>query len=190
MQEELAAPGGAPAAEHLCRCASLLQALLRRQARHFQFDSFPLPTPHQGALCVYTLHQEEGDGLSIRVNAIQGGMNSVVHNHGTWAIIIGIQGQELNRLYRRAANRHASPSESESAEPLQAQGSVADTFTLVGERAVGPGQALIIEEDDFHSIHTRPNEPALQLHVYGRNPDVISDRQVLDPATGRLAGLG
>src|SRR5699024_10065496 len=117
-------------------------------------------------------------------------VNSVAHNHGTWAIIIGIQGQELNCLYRRAARGPALSSGSVPAEPLQAQDQVADTFALVSERAIGPGQALIIEKDDFHSIHTHPDQPTLQLHVYGRNPDAISERQVLDPMTGRLAGLG
>lgn len=164
-----------PDAARLQRVAEHLQAFVAKHRSAFDFEGFPLPDEKQGVLCAYTLFQAEGNGLTLRANAIAGGVNSAVHDHGTWAVIIGVLGVEVNRVYR-------------AVERLHSDSGVCDLI-LDREESVGPEHALVLQAGEFHSIHTPPQHSALQLHLYGSDPDANSGRRAVELETGRWVGL-
>jgi predicted metal-dependent enzyme (double-stranded beta helix superfamily) len=152
----------------------LLTGFVERHRSVLTFESFPLPTGGDEALCSYELHSADATGLTLYLNAIRGGVDSVVHDHGTWAVIVAIAGQERNRIYRHLDD-----------------GSSPDRAVLELEReiTVRAGQPLVLQEGQFHSIHTAAGEPALQLHLYGRPIDTINGRWIVDLQTSQLVYL-
>lgn len=158
----------------LIEVAALLTGFVERHRSELTFESFPLPTGADEALCSYELHSADATGLTLYLNAIRGGVDSVVHDHGTWAVIVAIAGEERNRIYR-----HFGDSSSLDRVMLE----------LEREIIVREGQPLVLEEGQFHSIHTAAGEPALQLHLYGRPIDTINGRRIVDLQTGQLVYL-
>lgn len=155
----------APSAATLQAVAGLLEAFAARQRQSLGFDAFPLPADAGAALCSYDL-TEPGTTPVLRANALNGGSASGIHDHGTWAVIVAVQGRECNHIYRPAAGGTLEPAR---------------------EAWVEPGAPLVLQPHEFHRIHTAA--PALQLHLYGRDPELLA-RRVWDPATGRLLPLG
>lgn len=174
IMQMTAQPEG-PDCTAMAQAASLLEGFVSRHRAGLSFENFPLPTGTDDVLCSYELHCDPTTGLTLWLQAIRGGVDSVVHDHGTWAVIVAIAGQERNRIYRRTDD-----------------GSIADHATLVPQRelTVRQGQPLVLEPGLFHSIHTEAGEPALQLHLYGRNPDTVQGRSIVDAQSGRLVHLG
>ena len=114
--------------------AALLTAFVARHQSEFSFGNFPLPAGRNEVLCSYELNDDGQNRPSLVINAIQGGVNSVVHNHGTWAVIIGIEGYERHCIYRRID------------DGLRAGRA---RLNLECETTVGEGQSLILEEGLF-----------------------------------------
>lgn len=77
------------------------------------------------------------------------GVAGAPHEHGTWAIIVGIRGREANRLYARVAGDRRNA-------------------TYERETVVGPGEAFVLPADAIHSTHVVGDEPTYHLHLYGR----------------------
>jgi len=156
------------------KIASLADRFIAAHPELFTFEQFPLPTEPDAVSCAYQL-TEEGTRPALIVNAIRGGVNSAVHDHGTWAVIAGAIGEERNRIYECRHTTAAGPDEV--------------GIELKGEVVVRPGRPLTLPEATFHSIHTMEGVAALQLHVYGSEPDENPDRQAFDPTTGRRVYL-
>ncbi|MDO9435054.1 cysteine dioxygenase [Hydrogenophaga sp.] len=155
--------------------ARLLVAFATQHARLLCFDEFPLPDAQQGVLCATELHRDTASGFTLYLHAIRGGATSAVHDHASWAVIVGVQGIEINRLYQRTD--HAGP----HADHAQ--------LRLCREVAVGPGDTLLLEQGLYHSIHVPADVPALQLHLYGQALDAQPNRHAVDLATGRRVPL-
>ncbi len=174
IMQLVAQPDG-PDGTALAQAADLLERFVSRHRADLSFEHFPLPAGTDEVLCSYELHCDVRTGLTLWLQAIRAGVDSVVHDHGTWAVIVAIAGQERNRIYQRTDD-----------------GSNADqaTLALQSEVAVKKGQPLVLEQGLFHSIHTTAGEPTLQLHLYGRNPDTVEGRRIVDVQTGRLVYLG
>ncbi|MBP6018956.1 MAG: hypothetical protein KA735_05650 [Burkholderiaceae bacterium] len=166
---------GTPGNDVLTEVSRCLTAFVARHRTVFSFENFPLPSGKEDVLTSYALNESGEYGPSLLVNVIRGGVDSVVHNHGTWAVIVGIAGAEHHRIYRRLDD---------------APGDHVATLELVREITISDGQSLILEENLFHSIHTDTNQTALQLHLYGRLIDTIHGRQIVDPRTGQIICLG
>ena len=73
------------------------------------------------------------------------GRRTPPHDHGTWAVILVLSGQEKNTLYRR----------SESG------------LRTASEVTLGRGAILPMRADTAHVAECVGDEPALGLHVYG-----------------------
>jgi predicted metal-dependent enzyme (double-stranded beta helix superfamily) len=111
------------------------------------------------------VHEEPDHSLAILLVKWGAGNRAPAHDHGgTWALIAGVEGEEINTLWRRKDDgRSAGFAEIEEAAQV----------------AVGPGRILCIGEHDVHTVSTPAS--ALAVHIYGRNPAYI-DRNVFDPA--------
>lgn len=75
------------------------------------------------------------------------------HEHQTWAVIVGIAGCEVNRLYVLA-----SPGAPASARKLRFE----------SEQRVGPGESLVLAHTAIHSTSVLGPASTLHLHVYGQ----------------------
>ena len=64
----------------------------------FSDEDFP-PPDAPGASVSYRIAQNEDDELALYVQCVGDGTAAPPHEHRTWAVIVGMRGQELNRLY-------------------------------------------------------------------------------------------
>jgi predicted metal-dependent enzyme (double-stranded beta helix superfamily) len=154
---------------------SVLQKLAEREDL-FNFTDFPPPDAASGDTSTrYYLNHEGGssdkDDIALYLNSIIPGKTTVPHNHDTWAVIVAVKGDELNRLYQREDDR---------SDPNQGK------ITLTREVTVQPGTPISFLPDDIHSIHVQGDQPTLHFHLYGRPLDTLSGRIGIYPDTGRI----
>jgi predicted metal-dependent enzyme (double-stranded beta helix superfamily) len=146
----------------------------RLAARTELFSSADFPPPERGGPHTstrYRLNDGDPDGLAFYLNAILPGKNSIPHNHDTWAVVVAIEGEELNRVYERIDDRR---------NPDHAQLSVAR------EVVVKPGRPIVFLPDDLHSIHVSGEHPTRHFHLYGRALELLTERIGIEPETGRV----
>ncbi|NYT66116.1 hypothetical protein H0A58_09050 [Alcaligenaceae bacterium] len=164
---------GTPGNDVLTQVLQCLTAFLARHGAVFSFENFPLPLGAEEVMASYALSDNGDHAPALLVNAVREEVNSVVHNHGTWAVIVGIAGAERHRIYRCVDD--AAPN-----DLLVAR------LEFVRDVTLCAGQSLLLQENDFHSIHTDSSQTALQLHLYGRPIDRVSGRRIVDPQTGEF----
>ncbi|CAB3676286.1 MAG: cysteine dioxygenase family protein [Achromobacter sp.] len=157
----------------LARITTRLEQLAQQRAL-FPAAEFAPPAPGQGvgASTRYRLNPDDAAGEpALYLNSINPGKTTLPHNHTTWAVIVALSGQELNRVYRRSDD-----------------GSQAGRATLeqVREVVVQPGQSVSFLPDDIHSIHVTGDEPTLHFHLYGQPLETLSGRIGIDLATGEI----
>ncbi|PJO40044.1 cysteine dioxygenase [Delftia acidovorans] len=159
------------------RSTSAITSRLEQLAEHkalFSRADFPPPaqTEGVGASTRYRLNPADGDaGLALYLNSINPGKTTAPHNHTTWAVIVAVEGQELNRLYERTDDR---------SDPARASIHLAREFT------VQPGASIAFLPDDIHSIAVVGEQPTLHFHLYGQPLETLSGRVAIDPDTGEV----
>ena len=124
----------------------------------FPLTDFPPPPPSAGAKSnLYRIAQDADDRFALYAQASQGGVQTPPHNHTTWAVVVGFDGQELNRFYDRTDD-----------------GGV----TEVDQHMVEAGTGVAMLPDDLHSIHIEG--PALNFHCYGLALERLDERVFYD----------
>lgn len=164
---------GSVTREQLAAVTARLEQLAQRREL-FPVSDFPPPTAAQGvgASTRYRLIPDDAAGVpALYLNSINPGKTTLPHNHTTWAVIVALSGQELNRVYRRSDD-----------------GSQEGRATLeqVREVVVQPGQSVSFLPDDIHSIHVTGDTPTLHFHLYGQPLETLSGRIGIDLATGQI----
>ncbi|OZI29937.1 cysteine dioxygenase [Bordetella genomosp. 10] len=165
--------GGAPDREVLDRVTHRLEQLAAA-AHLFTRADFPPPASggEAGASTRYRLNPEDSDDdVALYLNSINPGKTTVPHNHTTWAVIVAVAGDELNRVYRRT---------DDGSDPARA------SLEQAREVVVRPGQSIAFLPDDIHSIHVTGQEPTLHFHLYGRPLETLSDRIGVNLETGEI----
>jgi predicted metal-dependent enzyme (double-stranded beta helix superfamily) len=141
--------------------------LLTLADRHdlFSFEQFPLR--HERS----TMHvlAEDPDGLTLYAVAAQGRSATPPHDHTTWAVVVGVDGEETNRLWRRV---------DDGATPGKAQ------LEEIDETVVAPGTGVALMPDDIHSIHRAADARLLHFHLYGRSVERLPERKQFDLERG------
>lgn len=164
---------GAPDRAALAAITARLEALAAQRELFTRAD-FPPPDAGQGvgASTRYRLNADDGDeGLALYLNSILPGKTTQPHNHTTWAVIVAVEGQEVNRLYDRSDDR---------SNPAQAKIHLAREFT------VQPGASIAFLPDDVHSIHVVGDSPTLHFHLYGKPLERLTGRIGIDAETGAI----
>ncbi len=112
----------------------------------FRLEDFP-PPEEEGKKnnCLYRLSEDADHRFALYANAASGAVKAPPHDHTTWAVIVGIYGQEENRFYRKT----------EIAPEVNAT------------HIVEEGTGVTLLPDDIHSIHITPGDPVLNFHMYG-----------------------
>lgn len=109
----------------------------------------------------YRINEDDGSGRALYVSLALPGKSSPPHNHNNWAILVGIEGVEVNCLYR--------------ADPQHG-------FQQIDRIEVGAGVGLALLGEDIHSIHVqgKGDEPVWQLRCYERALELQTDRTQFD----------
>ena len=131
--------------------------LIRLAARSELFPASDFPPPAPGGKlksCLYRAAEDDDHRFALYVNASLGGYGTPAHNHTTWAVIVGVTGEELNRFYERLPE--GPPREN-------------------GQFVVRQGTGVCFMPEDLHSIHI---ERALHnFHMYGLALDQLHRRE-------------
>jgi predicted metal-dependent enzyme (double-stranded beta helix superfamily) len=141
--------------------------LLALAARRDLFSSEHFPLLHERS----TMHvlAEDDDGITLYAVAARGASVTPPHDHTTWAVVVGIEGAETNKLWRRV---------DDGATPGRAR------LEPAGETDVAPGTGVALMPDDIHSIHRSSDQPLLHFHLYGRSVERLPERKQFDRERG------
>ena len=119
---------------------------LAREKDLFSIEDFPPPDAGgKRSNCLYRLSEDEDHRFALYANAAQGTVNAPPHDHTTWAVIVGITGEEENRFYKKRE----------------------DGVEIFDKNVVQEGAGVTLMPDDIHSIHITEGEPVLNFHMYG-----------------------
>ena len=147
------------------RLAKIKARLIKLAARTDLFDPKDYPPPEAGQKlrsCLYRLSEDADHRFALYANASNGGYGTPAHNHTTWAVIVGVTGEEQNRFYDR------SP-----------EGGVREK----GRAVVRQGTGVAFLPEDLHSIHI--DAPLLNFHMYGLALEQLHRREFYKEKEGR-----
>lgn len=100
------------------------------------------------------LHAEADNSLFLVVDSWLPGRGVRPHDHGTWAIVVGVTGTERNVFWRR---------EDDGSVPGHAR------LSPVRDVQIGPGDGVAMASGEIHSVTNETRETTLSFHVYGRH---------------------
>ena len=102
----------------------------------------------------HLLHEEPDHMLAVFAGAWLPGRGAPPHNHGTWAVVAGVDGAERNTFWTRV---------DDGARPGYAE------IRKESEQVVGPGEIVTFLPDSIHSVLNETDRVSVSLHVYGRH---------------------
>jgi predicted metal-dependent enzyme (double-stranded beta helix superfamily) len=120
---------------------------------------------------VFPLHEEPDHSLAIFVVSWLPGDETPPHDHGTWAVIAGLEGRETNHWWRRT---------DDGSVPGYAK------VERAGARPIDPASIVAMPGDAIHSLHNDSGAASVTLHLYGRNVD-FTERCKFDPVHNTMA---
>ena len=125
----------------------------------FSSAAFPPPrTDEKATNFLYRLHEDAANRFALYVNSASGReYETPVHNHKTWAVVVGIAGDELNRIYERTPDNGVRE---------------------IKQTVVRPGTGVAFLSEDLHAI--RIDAPLLHFHMYGYGFEHQEGRQFYD----------
>ncbi len=103
---------------------------------------------------VHLLHEEADHSLAVFVVNWLPGRGTPPHDHGTWALVAGIEGTERNVRYRRV---------DDGSRDDYAQLEVKDDFPAPA------GELVCIKTGGIHKVSNETDRMTLSLHCYGRH---------------------
>jgi predicted metal-dependent enzyme (double-stranded beta helix superfamily) len=135
---------------------------LAAQENLFPSTEFAPPPSGEKGNRRYLLREDSDHRFALYLNALNPEHESKPHDHTTWAVVVAVAGQELNKVYRRTA----------------------DGLVVDHEVVVEPGTGIALMPTDIHSIHTIGQAPTRHLHMYGLALEKLDKRMAYDPQTG------
>ena len=103
---------------------------------------------------VHMLHEETDHSLAVFVVSWLPHRGTPPHDHGTWAVVAGLDGDERNVKYNRKDDRSQSGyAELEERCSFQA----------------GPGEVICMRPRGIHLVHNDTDRVTVSLHTYGRH---------------------
>ena len=113
----------------------------------FPVEDFPPPAEAAGTpSCLYLLSEDDDHRFALYANSTDRRYANAPHNHTTWAVIVGVHGEEPNHLFKRTDD-----------------GGVEET----GKTVVRQGSGVAFMPDDLHSLNIPGGAPMLNFHMYG-----------------------
>lgn len=145
--------------------------LLQLAQKRPLFDDRAFPPPDRDGISnFYKLSIDDDDRYALYLSVGRKGRETPPHNHTTWAVIVGMSGEEENRIYARADD-----------------GSVDGEADLkqIDSRILRADDGLAYMPDAIHSIHVISDEPTRHFHMYGTALHALHERVQFDTDSGR-----
>ena len=146
--------------EALKEIVSLLEDLAQRREL-FNFTTFPAPVPGEGDTAFRYRLNDDGETPTLYMNSLLPGKSTLPHNHETWAVIVAVEGQEINYVWART---------DDGSDPAFAK------LELEKEGVVQPGTSISFLGEDLHGIKVDGESPTLHFHLYGRPLESLNGR--------------
>ncbi len=144
--------------------------LLSLAGQSHLFSDADFPPPRQdGTSNFYGLSVDDDDRYALYLSVGRKGRETPPHNHTTWAVIVGMSGEEENRIYERVDGYR---------EEGRAE------LRLKETRVLRAADGLAYMPDAIHSIHVISDEPTRHFHLYGKALAALPDRMQFDMAAG------
>lgn len=143
---------------------------LARRKELFPLTDFQPAGVEPGRQPMQALHRDDDGQFALYMSTSVSEQKPPPHNHATWAVIVGIQGEERNWIFERTDD-----------------GSVADkgTVRIVDERVAAPGTGVALMPEDIHTIQGTPEAGGrLTFHLYGVATDLQKGRVAYNEADG------
>jgi predicted metal-dependent enzyme (double-stranded beta helix superfamily) len=144
---------------------------LAAQEHLFPSSQFPPPPNGEKGSNRYLLQEDPGNRFALYMNALNPGNETKPHDHTTWAVVVAVDGQELNKVYERL---------DDGADPAKCE------LRIREQIMVEPGRGICLMPEDIHSIHTTGSVPTRHLHMYGLALEKLDNRKGYDPETGAV----
>jgi predicted metal-dependent enzyme (double-stranded beta helix superfamily) len=100
----------------------------------------------------FLLHEEDDHSLAVLAVSWVPGKGVGPHDHGTWAIVVGVEGIEQNIRYKRLDDR---------SNPTYAE------LGIKEQSNAGPGDLVCIKNGGIHAVRNNSDKVTLSLHTYG-----------------------
>jgi predicted metal-dependent enzyme (double-stranded beta helix superfamily) len=120
--------------------------------------------PEQG-FGLHTLHEEPDHSLAVFAVSWLPNRGAPPHNHGTWAVVVGVDGPEKNVFFERT---------DDGSRPGYAE------LKKIGEKIFDFGDVLAMPSGGLHSIWNESEAVSVSLHIYGRHLN-FTGRSQFDP---------
>ena len=127
-------------------------------------ERFYAADPEQG-FGLHTLHEEADHSLAIFAVSWLPNRGAPAHNHGTWAVVVGVDGPEKNVFFERT---------DDGRRPGYAE------LKKIGEKIFDFGDVLAMPTGGLHSIWNESATTSVSLHIYGRHLN-YTGRSQFDP---------
>lgn len=150
--------------------AGVAQVLVQLAARAELFPDAHFPEPAAGEQeALYLLGEDADQRNALYVWRPAPGLATAVHDHSTWVVVVGVEGEEPNTFWHRTDD-----------------GTIPGHCSLeaVGSRRVGPGQWCTLGLRDIRSVAIDGPHAIKHLHLYGRSLMDLSERVDFDPVAG------
>ncbi len=132
----------------------------------FSIEEFAPPAEDEKRTSsLYRLSQDADERFALYLQSSRGQVQTPVHNHTTWASVVGFHGQELNRFFERTGGAD---------DPGVEQ---------THEHMVEAGTGIAMLPDELHSIHI--DGEALNFHCYGLALERLETREYFNPTEKR-----
>jgi predicted metal-dependent enzyme (double-stranded beta helix superfamily) len=103
---------------------------------------------------VHLLYEEPDHALAVLALSWLPHRGAPPHDHGTWAVIAGVDGPEKNEFFERADDR---------SRPGHAE------LKKIGEKVCEVGDVLAMPRGMIHSVWNDTDAVTLSLHIYGKH---------------------
>jgi predicted metal-dependent enzyme (double-stranded beta helix superfamily) len=130
----------------------------------FPAEEFKL-SPEDGGEKFDVLSVDDDGRFELYIEVADKSVETPAHDHTTWAVVVGIEGDEVNRVYDVDNARSTPPKLREVV-------------------SVGPGTGVALMPDDFHSIHIAEGTHNMHLHLYGLCFEKLKGRTMYDAEKG------
>ncbi len=103
---------------------------------------------------IHLLHEKPDHSLAVFAVSWLPHRGAPPHDHGTWAVVAGVDGPEKNEFFERA---------DDGARPGYAE------LRKVGEKVCHEGDVLAMPRGVIHSVWNETEVVTVSLHIYGKH---------------------
>lgn len=135
----------------------------------FPIGDFPPSDDDRGFDALYRLSEDADHRFALYASTGSPGKSVPPHNHTTWAVIVGLHGNEQNVFYERTDDG-----------ATDGEGTLRET----GGVTVNHGAGTAMMPDDIHSIHITDSARTVHLHMYGLGLEQLHSRVMYNRDAG------